>query len=99
MTNRVGPGEVGVAIEVGRPTLGMDLINIQKITRTMAQAGITDIEPENPFNDMIQNKKTGDLKPELMGERVLSAIMEFKVPRSQLRQVLRAIKKGSSRGG
>lgn len=93
VTNRVGPGEVGVAIEVGRPTLGMDLINIQKITRALAQAGITNIEPENPFNDMIQNKETGDLKPELMGERVLSAIMEFKVPLSQLGHVLRTIKK------
>ncbi len=96
VTNRVGPEEVGVAIEVGRPTLGMDLYNIQKITRAMAQAGITDIEPENPFNDMIENKKTGDLKSELMGERVLSAIMEFKVPRQQLRHVLRTIKKISA---
>ena len=79
VTNRVGPGEVGIAIEVGRPTLGMDLPNIQKITRAMAKAGFTEIEPENPFNDMIQDHETGDLKPELMGERVLSAIMEFKV--------------------
>jgi len=92
VTNRVGPDEVGVAIEVGRPTIGMDLADIQKLTRAMARAGITEIEPENPFNDMIQNPKTGDLKPELMGERVLSAIMEVKVKRSQLSRVLRTIK-------
>jgi len=92
VTNRVGPGEVGVAIELGRPTLGMDLTNIQKVTRAMARAGITDIEPENPFIDMIQDRESGDLKPELMGERVLSAIMEFKVKRSQLGHVLRTIR-------
>ncbi|HWU38544.1 MAG TPA: 4Fe-4S binding protein [Candidatus Acidoferrum sp.] len=92
VTNRVGPEDVGIAIEVGRPTLGMDLPNIQKITRAMAKAGITEIEPENPFNDMIQVRETGELKPELMGERVLSAIMEFKVKRSQLGHVLRTIK-------
>ncbi|MBI5966315.1 MAG: 4Fe-4S binding protein [Deltaproteobacteria bacterium] len=92
VTNRCGPDEVGIAIEVGRPTIGMDLKNIQKITRALARAGIHEIEPENPFNDMIQDRKTGDLKPELMGERVLSAIMEFKVKPSQLGHVLRTIK-------
>jgi NAD-dependent dihydropyrimidine dehydrogenase PreA subunit len=92
VTNRVGPGQVGIAIEVGRPTIGMDLTDVQKITRAMAKAGITAIEPENPFNDLIQDHKTGDLKPELMSERVLSAIMEIKVERSQLGYILRTLK-------
>jgi hypothetical protein len=35
------------------------------------------------------------LKPELMTERVLSAIMEFKVKRDQLAHVLRTIKQAS----
>ncbi len=95
VTHRVGPGEVGIAIEFGRPTLGMDLPNIQKVTRAMAKAGFTEIEPENPFNDMIQNHDTGDLKPELMGEKVLSAIMEFKVKRDQLGQALRTVKEAA----
>jgi NAD-dependent dihydropyrimidine dehydrogenase PreA subunit len=91
-TCRVGLDEVGIAIEVGRPTIGMDVENIQKITRAMAKAGITQIEPENPFNDLIQNPKTGDLKPEMMGERVLSAIMEIKVKRAELGPILRTLK-------
>jgi NAD-dependent dihydropyrimidine dehydrogenase PreA subunit len=95
VTNRVGPDEVGVAVEFGRPTLGMDLANIQKVTRALAKVGISKIEPENPFNDMIQTHETGDLKPELMTERVLSAIMEFKVKRDQLAHVLRTIKQAS----
>jgi hypothetical protein len=44
---------------------------------------------------MIQNHATGDLKPELMGEKVLSAIMEFKVKRDQLGHVLRTIKQAA----
>ncbi len=95
VTNRVKPGEVGIAMEFGRPTLGMNLTNIQKVTRIMAKAGFTEIEPENPFNDMIQNHETGDLKPELMGEKVLSAIMEFKVKRERLGPALRAIKEAA----
>ena len=41
----VGPGEVGVAIEVGRPTLGMSLRDVQKITRAIARTGVHKIEP------------------------------------------------------
>jgi len=93
--NRVLPGEVGMAIEFGRPTLGMDLTNIQKVTRAMARAGFTKIEPENPFNDLIQNYETGDLKPELMGEKVLSAIMEFKITPDRLGLALRTIKEAA----
>ncbi len=92
VTNRCGPGDVGIAVEVGRPTLGMSLGEIQKITRALARAGIHEIEPENPFNSMIQDPSTGDLKPELMGERVLSAIIEIQVKRDRLRHVLRTLK-------
>jgi NAD-dependent dihydropyrimidine dehydrogenase PreA subunit len=92
VTNRVAAGQVGIAIEVGRPTVGMSLPDVQKITRAMAKAGFTEIEPENPFNDMIQDHATGDLKPELMTERVLSAIFEISVDRSRLGSVLRTVK-------
>ncbi len=92
VTLRIGPGEVGIGIEVGRPNIGMDLPNIQKITRALARAGIHEIEPNNPVQDMLQNKATGDLKPELMGERVLSAIIEIQVKRERLRTILHTIK-------
>ena len=92
-TNRCGPEEVGILIEVGRPTIGMDLKDIQKITRALVKAGIHEIEPHNPFNSMIQDPTTGDLKPELMGERVLSAIIEIQVKRKRLRHILRTIRK------
>jgi NAD-dependent dihydropyrimidine dehydrogenase PreA subunit len=91
-TNRCGPGEVGILIEVGRPTVGMDLKDIQKITRALAKAGIHEIEPHNPFNFMFQDPMTGNLKPELMGERVLSAIIELQVKHDRLRHVLRTAK-------
>jgi NAD-dependent dihydropyrimidine dehydrogenase PreA subunit len=92
VTGRVGPGDVGVAIEVGRPIIGMDLEDIQKITRALARAGITEIEPQNPIQSMISDPKTGDLKPELLGERVLSAIIELKVKRDRLALVLQTVK-------
>ncbi len=92
VTLRVGPGEVGVAIEIGRPTLGMSILDIQKITRAIARAGVHKIEPHNPIHSMIADEATGDLKPEMLGERVLSAIIEIKVKRDQLRGILRTLK-------
>ena len=92
VTKRVGPGEIGVAIEVGRPTLGMGLKDIQKITRALARNGITEIEPNNPIHSMISDPATGDLKTELLEERVLSAIIEILVKPDRLGDVLRVVK-------
>jgi NAD-dependent dihydropyrimidine dehydrogenase PreA subunit len=92
VTLRSGPGEVGIAIEIGRPTLGMSLEDIQKITRALARNGVHEIEPNNPINSMILDPQTGDLKPELMNERVLSAIIEMKITRERLVDILRVIK-------
>ena len=91
VTLRCGPGEIGIAIEIGRPTIGMGLRDIQKITRTLARSGIHEIEPNNPINSMILNPQTGDLKPELLNERVLSAIIEMTVKKKRLPEILQAI--------
>lgn len=93
VTMRCGPGQVGIAIEVGRPTLGMGLADIQRITRALARNGITEIEPHNPIHSMIADPATGDLKQEMMNERVLSAIIELLVKRDRLRDVLQTVKK------
>jgi NAD-dependent dihydropyrimidine dehydrogenase PreA subunit len=92
VTLRCGPGEVGIAVEVGRPTLGMGLEDIQTITRALARNGITEIEENNPIHSMIQDPSTGDLKPELLQERVLSAIIEIQTQQDRLRHVLKTLK-------
>jgi NAD-dependent dihydropyrimidine dehydrogenase PreA subunit/uncharacterized protein YifE (UPF0438 family) len=93
VTHRVGPGEVGIGIEVGRPTIGTRLYDIQQISRALARSGIFEIEPNNPVYSMIKDLDTGDLKPELLDERVLSAIIEMEVKQERLPYVLRTIKK------
>ncbi len=92
VTRRLPLEKVGVAIEVGRPTIGMSLMDVQKITRAIARAGKHKIEPHNPIHSMLANEATGDLKPELLGERVLSAIIELEVEREQLRGLLHTLK-------
>ena len=92
VTGRVGPEEVGIAIEVGRPTVGMTLVDVQKISRALARAGITEIEECNPIHSMYANSQTGDLREDLLDERVLSAIIEIVVPHEKARLVLRTAK-------
>ncbi len=92
VTRRLAAGKVGVAIEVGRPTLGMSLLDVQKITRAIARGGVYRIEPHNPIRSMLADEATGDLKPELLGERVLSAIIELEVERQHLRSLLRTLR-------
>jgi ferredoxin len=92
VTGRCADDQVGILIEVGRPTVGTKLLDIQKITRAIAKSGIHEIEPHNPIHSMIQDTSTGDLKPELLGERVLSAIIEIQVTREQLRGILQIVK-------
>jgi hypothetical protein len=95
VTLRVKADEVGIGIEAGRPTVGMSVRDIQKITRALARAGINEIEPNNPIHSMMSDVATGDLKPELMGERVLSAIIELVVKRDRLGHALRVLKEVS----
>ncbi len=92
VTRRLAVDKVGVAIEVGRPTLGMSLPDVQKITRAIARAGVYRIEPHNPIRSMLADEATGDLKPDLLGERVLSAIIELEVERDHLRTLLQTLR-------
>jgi len=92
VTRRCREDEVGVAIETGRPTVGMGLRDIEKITRALAASGIHKIEPHNPIHSLIKNEVTGDLQPELIGERVLSAIIELQIKRERLPHLLQVIK-------
>ena len=92
VTLRCGPGDVGLAIEIGRPSLGTTMFEVQKVTRALARAGIHKVEPNNPLYSLLADRETGDLKPELLRERVISAIIEIKVKPEQLRGVLKTLK-------
>ncbi len=77
VTNRVGIGEVGYVVEFGRPTVGVRFRDIEKMTRALAAIGI-DFEPRNPVTHLMTDKKTGKLRDDILNEKILSAIVEFK---------------------
>jgi hypothetical protein len=90
VTNRVSVGEVGFTIEFGRPGVGVRFHEIQEMSRAMAQAGIA-FEPNNPVTTLMTDVTTGIIRPDILDEKVLSAILEIKVPVARVEEVIRIV--------
>ncbi|MCE5264787.1 MAG: 4Fe-4S dicluster domain-containing protein [Deltaproteobacteria bacterium] len=90
VTGRFKRGQVGVAIEVGRPGLGTRLKELEKLSIALARYGVV-FEPKNPLTNLI-NLKTGELPAEIREEKVLSAIIEIVVEEAKLAEVLSLIR-------
>jgi len=90
VAHRVGIGEVGYVVEFGRPGTGVRFHEIQSMTRALAKLGVT-FEPNNPITHLMVDKATGDLKPDLLNEKILSAIVEIKTRLEEVEGVLETV--------
>jgi hypothetical protein len=90
VTNRVGVGDVGYVIEFGRPTVGVRFRDIEKMTQALAGIGI-EFESKNPVTHMMTNRQTGKLRDDILNEKILSAIVEFKTPIENVPAVLQRV--------
>jgi len=91
VTNRYKKGEVGIGLEVGRPTVGTRFYEVEKITKELAKAGFNDFEECNPVSGLMEDTETGKLKDDVLNERVLSAIVEINVKEEDLERCLEVI--------
>src|SRR5439155_7135071 len=94
VTNRIDIGEVGYVVEFGRPTVGVRFRDIEKMTQALAGVGI-DFEAKNPVTHMMTDKKTCKLRDDILNEKILSAIVEFKTRLEHVQAVLRKIQEVS----
>lgn len=90
VTHRVSPGEAGFTIEFGRPGVGVWFSDIQKVTQALAQAKVP-FEKKNPLTLLMSDVATGTLRPDILNEKVLSAIVEIKVPVSRVEEIVRLV--------
>ena len=90
VTNRFKRGEIGIAIEVGRPKVGAKLRELERFSIALAEKGIA-FEPCNPLTKLI-DATTGKLPVEILDEKVISAIIEFTVPEKEFISTLNLIK-------
>jgi NAD-dependent dihydropyrimidine dehydrogenase PreA subunit len=94
VTGRFKLGFAGVAIEVGRPTLGARIYDVEKIAQAVARLNV-DFEKVNPTTGMMSDPKTGKFKDELLNEKVLSAILEFCIDLEKLPELFEILKRVS----
>lgn len=90
ISGRVKIGEVGFTIEFGRPGVGAWFRDIQKMTTALAKVGVA-FESKNPVASLMTNLATGEIREDVLGERVLSAIVEIKVPVERAEEIIRIV--------
>ncbi len=90
VAHRVGLGEAGYVIEFGRPGVGVRFRDIQKMTQGLAAIRV-DFEAKNPITHLMTDRSTGELKPDLLNEKILSAIVEIKTPIARVPEVLETV--------
>jgi hypothetical protein len=91
VSGRVQLGEVGFTIEFGRPGVGVWFHEIQKMTTALAKAGVA-FEKKNPITSLMTDVPTGALREDIMDEKILSAIVEIKVPVARTEEIIQLVR-------
>lgn len=91
ITGRIGPGEAGVVIDLGRPGTGVFFHEIDRMTRALAPLR-ADFESQNPLTALMTSVQEGRLRDDVLQEKVLSAIIELKLPIAEIPRVLATVK-------
>jgi NAD-dependent dihydropyrimidine dehydrogenase PreA subunit len=87
VTGRFRRGEFGMALEFGRPGVGTRMAEIEKVLKVLVAMDV-ELEQNNPVFLLVDDLRTGKMKPEVLREKVLSAILEFKIRDEQLEAVV-----------
>jgi len=90
VSGRVKVGEVGFTIEFGRPGVGVRFRDINKMTTALASAGV-EFEKKNPITTLLKDKATGEIRDDILNEKIMSAIVEIKVSIERCEEVVRLV--------
>lgn len=90
ISGRVKPGEAGFTIEFGRPGVGVWMREIQLMCWALADAGVT-FEKRNPITSLMSDISTGTLREDILNEKLMSAIVEIKVPVERVEEIVRLV--------
>jgi len=85
--SRYRRGSMGVFVELGRPVLGARFRDVERVVMKFRAHGYRVI-PENPVCELIADPQTGALEPEVLDEKVISALLEFVLPEDAAGELL-----------
>ncbi len=91
ISGRVQRGEVGFTIEFGRPSVGVRIYEIDRMTRALAALGVA-FEKKNPITSLMSDVSTGAIREDILQEKILSAIVEIKAPIQRAEEVIRLVR-------
>lgn len=92
VTGRYRSGEVGFGVELGRPGVSTSMVDVEKVAMAVARVGVYWEVKGNPTTYLMADQTTGKLQEDVLQERVLSAIIEFKAPSTKLPEILAALR-------
>ncbi len=92
VTGNFRRGEVGVGIEMGRPDVGTTFADVDKVTRALAKLGAR-FPSKSPTTHLMEDPSTGAIRPDVLKERVICAIVESKASLEQLPEILATLAK------
>jgi len=90
VTGRYRRGFFGLGVELGRPGTGARFRDVQEVAMAVAPYAI-EFEAKNPVTSLMVDKVHGVLDPQILDEKVLSAIVEFTAPIVRLGDVVQVI--------
>jgi len=90
VTGSIKKGEVGIAIEIGRPCLGAKISIIEEFHHALRLLGVH-YEINNPLSNLIEKPKGNCENTEFADQQLISAIIQFNIPLHNLGNALKAI--------
>jgi len=90
VTGRYPRGQIGIAVELGRPGNGTRLTDVEKVAQAILPLGI-DFEKDNPTYHLFEDVSRGKMYQDVLNEKVLSAILEFKTTMARAPEVLKKL--------
>ena len=90
VTERVKKGEAGFTVEFGRPGVGAYFRDMEKVCRMLAKMQV-EFQIENPVTALMSDVKTGKIRTDVLNEKVLSCILEFKADIARMPDILKKI--------
>ena len=92
VTGRLKEGEIGFAVELGRPGLGARFHDLDRVSRSLAVVGVT-FEARNPVTHLMADTATGALREDILDEKVMSAIVECRTEAARVPKVLQTLQR------
>jgi hypothetical protein len=87
VTGEVKRGEFTMTLEFGRPGVGTRLSELERMAVALAEIGVH-VTPGTPLDAVLAEANSGRLKPEVRGERVLTATLDLRSTLDRLPQIV-----------